>query len=181
MLRLFTTACLMLGIAATAFSQKYVDENTGWSVKDRAYLGLGFGGLGLGTSSVYGKYFSIGATPMVGYMLTKNLSTGMGFEYQYTSYSDIKVKVHQYGWYPYLRYNIADLFVQFDYDWYSVPTSYTNSNEDREIHNRFFAGLGYASRGGGSTAFNILLSYDLIYSNLGPFNSPISLRAFMTF
>lgn len=181
MLRFFTTTCLFLGVAFTAFSQKNVDEQTGWSVKDRAYVGLGFGGLGLGTSSIYGKYFSIGATPLAGYMLTKNLSAGMGFEYQYTSYSDIKIKVHQYGWYPFLRYNISDLFIQVDYDWYSVPTSYTAADQERTIYNRFFSGLGYTSRGGGSTAFNILLSYDLIYSNVGPFNSPISLRAFMTF
>ena len=43
--------------SVTAFSQKYVDDQTGWSFKDRGYLGLGFGGLGLGRSNVYGNYF----------------------------------------------------------------------------------------------------------------------------
>ena len=65
--------------SVTAFSQKYVDDQTGWSFKDRGYLGLGFGGLGLGRSNVYGNYFSIGVTPLVGYMLTKKSFDRAGF------------------------------------------------------------------------------------------------------
>lgn len=181
MLRLIFTACFVLCAALAGFSQKYVDDQTGWSLRERAYVGLGFGGLGLGENSVYGRYFSIGVTPLAGYMLTKNLSTGLGFEYQYTSYADLKVRIHQYGGYPFLRYNISDLFVQVDYDWYSIPTNYYSPEGNREVYKRFFVGLGYSSKGGGSSAFNILLSYDLSYTNLGHFNSPISLRAFMTF
>src|SRR5688572_2720957 len=139
----FCLAILLLLVSVSCFSQKQVDERTGWSLKDRAYLGLGFGGLGLGKNN-FGSYFSIGLTPMAGYMLTKNLSTGLAFEYQYTSYSDIKAKIHQYGWYPFVRYNVYKmLFVQADYDWYSIPL-YLNSDE-RVVLDRFFLGLGYAS------------------------------------
>jgi len=165
----------------SAFSQKDIDDQTGWSFKDRGYLGLGFGGLGLGRSAIYGNYFSIGVTPLAGYMLTKNLSSGLAFEYQYTSYSDLKLKIHQYGWYPFVRYNIWDFFVQLDYDWYSMQANYMSPEKERIILERFFAGLGYSSRGGGRTAFNILVSYDLLYTNTSPFNSPVSIRAFMTF
>jgi hypothetical protein len=130
--------------AVSAYSQREVDENTSWSIKDRAYLGLGFGGLGFGSSSTYGNYFSIGVSPQVGYMLTKNMSTGLGFEYQYTSYSDLDIRNHMYGWYPYLRYNIKDFFLQADYDWYSIDNVLTPET-DRLILDRFFIGAGYAS------------------------------------
>ena len=122
-------------LSLTCFSQKQIDDGSGWSLKDRGYLGLGFGGLGFGTNSLYGSYFSIGLTPMAGYMLTKNLSTGLAFEYQYTSYSDLKLKIHQYGWYPFLRYNIRMFFIQTDYDWYSIQNLAT---DDRVILGRFF-------------------------------------------
>src|SRR5687768_4494314 len=94
----------------TVFSQKDIDDQSGWSIKDRGYFGLGLGGLGVGRSPFYGRYFSIGVTPLAGYMLTKNLSAGLAFEYQYTSYSDLKLKIHQYGGYPFLRYNIREFF-----------------------------------------------------------------------
>jgi hypothetical protein len=173
-------ACLVIllsCISLSCFSQKEVDERTSWSLQDRGYLGLGFGGLGLGTNS-YGTYFSIGVTPMAGYMLTKNLSAGLAVEYQYTSYSNPKTRLHQYGGYPFVRYNIKMFFVQADYDVYSVP--YLNSDE-RAILDRFFVGLGYSSKGGGRSAMNFLLSYDLMYTNTSPFSSPLSVRIFFTF
>jgi hypothetical protein len=176
-----TLLLLVALTSAAAFGQKDVDESTGWSLKERAYLGLGFGGLGLGTNSVYGKYFSIGLTPMAGYMLTKDLSTGLAFEYQYTSYSDLKIKVHQYGWYPFVRYNIKDFFIQADYDWYSIQQDITNQESDRIVLDRFFVGAGYSSRGGGRAAVNFLVSYDLLYTNTSMFSSPVSIRIFMTF
>jgi hypothetical protein len=170
------TCCCM-----SAFSQRDVDERTSWSVKDRGYLGLGFGGLGFGTNSQFGTYFSVGVSPQAGYMLTKNLSTGLAFEYQYTSYSDLHLKNHMYGWYPFVRYNIIkDFFLQADYDWYSIDNVFTPET-DRVTFDRFFVGVGYSSRGGGRSAVNFLASYDLLYTNTSPFNSPLSIRIFMTF
>lgn len=177
--RILFTGVLVVFIQ-TAFAQREVDERTGWSIKERGYLGLGFGGLGLGRSNIYGNYFSIGLTPQVGYMLTKNMSTGLAFEYQYTSYSDLKLKNHLYGWYPFLRYNIRQFFIQTDYDWYSIDNVFT-PQEDREIFERFFVGAGYTSPGRGRSAVNFLVSYDLLYTNTSRFNSPLSIRIFMTF
>lgn len=171
---------VVCGCGFSAFAQKDIDEQSGWSIRERGYLGLGIGGLGLGRSNVYGNYFSIGVTPLAGYMLAKNLSSGLAFEYQYTSYSDLKLKIHQYGWYPFVRYNIRDFFLQADYDWYSFPANVNAPEAGRVIQERFFVGAGYSARGGRS-AFNILISYDLLYTNLSPFNSPLSVRAFMTF
>ena len=171
--------CFTLSFSA-AYCQRDIGERSDWSIKERGYVGLGFGGLGLGRHSVYGNYFSVGLSPMAGYMLTKNLSTGLAFEYQYTSYSDLKLKIHQYGWYPFVRYNIKDFFIQTDYDWYSVE-DFGSPNRDRIILDRFFVGVGYSSRGGGRAATNILISYDLLYTNTSPFSSPLSIRIFLTF
>jgi hypothetical protein len=113
-------------------------------------------------------------------MLTKNLSTGLAFEYQYTSYSDLKLKIHQYGWYPFVRYNIKNFFIQSDYDWYSVE-NFASPTGDRVILERFFMGLGYWSGTGSKVSTNLLLSYDLMYTNTSPFSSPLSIRIFMTF
>lgn len=168
------------------FAQRDVDQNTEWSIKDRGYLGMGFGGLGFG-SSAYGNYFSAGVTPLAGFMLAKNFSGGLAFEYQFTSYSDPKLRLHQYGWYPFLRYNIRNFFLQTDYDWYSIPLVAFSGGKgytaDRVMDERFFVGIGYTSgdpnrRG----AVNFLVSYDFMYTAAtSRFNSPVSIRIFATF
>ncbi len=178
-------ALLLLLCLSTScvLAQRDVDEDTGWSIKERGYLGLGFGGLGLGTHPPYGRYFSIGVSPLAGYMLARNFSGGVGFEYQYTSYSDQKLRIHQYGWYPFLRYNIRNFFLQTDYDWYSIPSlSSSGQTTDRVILDRFFVGVGYTSSDPGSRVqMNFLASYDFLYSNVGSFSSPLSIRIFATF
>lgn len=164
----------------TVFSQRYVDDQSGWSFKDRGYFGLGFGGLGLGRNSMFGRFFSIGVTPMAGYMLMKNLSSGLAFEYHYTNYSDLKLSIHQYGGYPFLRYNIRNFFLQTDYALYSMQADFSATDKTRVILDRYFVGAGYSSQRGRS-AFNMLVSYDLLYTNTSRFSSPVSVRAFMTF
>jgi hypothetical protein len=44
------------------------------------------------------------------------------------------------------------------------------------------AGVGYSSKGGGRTAVNFLVSYDLMYAgSTSRFNSPFTIRIFLTF
>jgi hypothetical protein len=164
-------------ICLTAFSQIQLDEGAGYSLKDRGYLGIGVGGLGFGQSNA-GTYYSIGLTPQAGYMINQYVSSGFAFEYQYTGYPDIHRNITQYGWYPYVRFNIKKFFVQSDYDWYSIPAF--NSGE-RKIFNRFLLGAGYFSQGRGRGGVNFLISYDLLYTANSPFNSPLSIRFFFTF
>jgi hypothetical protein len=161
----------------SAFSQIQVDENTEQSIKDRGFLGIGIGGLGFGSTN-YGTYYSIGVSPMAGYMINQYVSSGFAFEYQYTGYPDIHKNYTRYGWYPFVRFNIKKFFIQSDYDWYSIPA--VNGTE-RKIFNRFLLGAGYFTQGRGRGGANILLSYDLLYTATGPFNSPLNLRFFFTF
>jgi hypothetical protein len=171
---------LLSFMLSVACAQREVDKSTDWSLKERAYMGLGIGGIGLGTSQTYGRYFSIGVTPMVGYMIAKNLSGGVAFEYQYTNYSDLKVTNTVYGWYPFLRYNIQKFFIQADKDWYSLQ-DLSSPDKKRKVFDRFFMGVGYSSKQNEKGSFCILGSYDFQYLNTGPFNSPLSLRMFITF
>src|SRR4051812_43697868 len=161
----------------SAFSQIQVDENTEQSIKDRGFLGIGIGGLGFGSTN-YGTYYSIGVSPMAGYMFNQYVSSGFAFEYQYTGYPDIHQNYTRYGWYPFVRFNIKKFFIQSDYDWYSVPTI---NQTERKIFNRFLLGAGYFTQGRGRGGLNFLVQYDLLYSANSPFNSPLSIRVFMTF
>jgi hypothetical protein len=173
---LLYVACMLYGVSVSG--QIQIDERTPNTIKDRGYLGLGIGGLGLGTSSV-GTYYSIGVTPQVGYMINPYLSPGLAFEYQYVGYTGgVNQHYSQYGWYPYLRFNIKKFFIQTDYDTYYVPV---NFGSDRKVFNRFLLGLGFFTPGRKRGGFNMLISYDVLYTANSPFNSPLSFRAFFTF
>jgi hypothetical protein len=171
---------LLVFFAFSACAQRTMDEETGWSISDRGYAGVGLGGLNFGKSDYLGNYFSIGVSALGGFMLTKNLSTGIGFEYQYTTYPDKKLKNHLYGGYPFVRYNIKNFFLQFDYDLYSVQLDLTTTSE-REMKERAFAGIGFSSSSNGRTFVNFLVSYDFLYTSSSIFSSPLNTRLFFTF
>lgn len=169
----------LLLISTSVFAQREIGESN--SLKDRGYAGVGFGGLAFGSDTYYGRYFSIGASALGGYMLTESLSAGVGLDYQFTSYGDIGLRNHIVGGYPFLRVRVTDFFAQADYAVYTLKANLGTDQEARVQAERFFVGIGYAPRSSGNTTFNILLSYDLLYVPSGPFVSPISLRAFLTF
>lgn len=171
---------ILMLVSASAYAQRELDDES-WSLKNRGYAGLGFGGLNFGTDPYVGKYFTIGGSALGGYMLTENLSTGVGIEYQFTSMGDIGVKMHTVGGYPFLRYRVTDFFAQVDYALYSLEANPGTSFEERVIEERFFVGIGYAPRSNSRATLNALLCYDLLYENRGVFFSPIALRVFVTF
>lgn len=168
-------------VGSQAIAQRDIDEESPMNdFAERAYAGIGFGGLSFGNHSFYGNYFSIGASVLGGYMLTQNLSAGVGFEYQYTSYSDLKLKSHLYGGYPFVRYNIKNFFIQADYDLYSVQVNLADTG-DREMAERMFMGVGFSSPTRGRGYVNFLISYDFLYTSSSIFGSPLNTRLFFTF
>ncbi len=171
---------LLIIVALNAQAQKDIEDDAGWSPLDRGYVGVGLGGFGLGSTTFYGRYFTIGVTGQAGYMLTKNLSVGIGGEYQYTGYSDLKITDQVFGGYPFVRHNIfKQFFVQADYDFYSI--SVDARYNQRRVYERAFIGAGYSSPLGIRGRFNIFLGYDLLYTSSSVFNSPITYRAYFTF
>lgn len=162
-----------------AFAQRYVDESSSYSFKDRGYVGFGLSGLNFGNDRFSGRFFSIGGSAQLGYMVTNNLSTGLGFEYTYTTYSDQNIKNHVYGGYPFIRYNIKNFFLQTDYNLVTFKVD-APGQELKASFERFFAGIGYSSPSGNRAFFNILVSYDFLYTTSSPFASPLSIRFYFT-
>lgn len=173
------TAIILLLLVNICLAQRDFDGGSGWSFKDRGYFGGGLSGLNFGTNQNYGKFFSIGVTGQLGYMLVTNLSVGIGLEYQYESYGDIKVKNHTYGGYPFIRYNIKDFFIQTDYDIMTIKVNFENQSVKQSFE-RFFVGVGYTSTGNGNLQAHILASYDFLYTNTSPFASPLAIRVYVT-
>jgi hypothetical protein len=159
------------------YGQKEIDENTPWSFRDRAYTGLGFGGLSFGNHPYYGSYFSAGLSAVEGFMLTKHLSTGIGVQYNFTSYSKPKAQTHLLGGYPFLRCNIRNFFIQADYSMYQMKGDYVDSSQ--RLADRFLVGAGYYTPG--RPGLNFMIAYDLLYTNTGPWGTPVTTRLFFTF
>ncbi|MBX2967341.1 MAG: hypothetical protein KF845_14440 [Cyclobacteriaceae bacterium] len=163
-----------------AVAQREIYDDGNYSFKERAYVGLGLSGLNFGRDNYYGRFFSIGGSGQLGYMVTKNFSSGVGLEYNYTTYSDIGAKDHVYGWYPFLRHNfLQKFFVQADYDMVTIKVTVPGYNE-KYSYERFFAGLGYYGPAGNRAFMNVLVSYDFLYTNSSPFASPFSIRFYFT-
>jgi hypothetical protein len=170
---------IFLVISSAAFGQRDLDDDS-WSIKNRGFVGFGLTGLSLGSSPSYGKYFTIGVSGQVGYMLTEYLSSGVGVDFEYTSYSDQKLKLYSTGTYPFLRYNIKQFFIQTEYAFYTLKAK-SPTDEEKVNAERFFIGLGYCPDTSSRGKINLLLSYDVLYTNSGLFPSPISIRVFYTF
>jgi len=183
-------ALLMIGlilVAGAAHAQRDIDEDTGWSLKDRIYVGGGFG-LSGGTDYSGYKYFTFSLSPIVGYMITPQLSAGTGITYQYLSYGDLNIKLHQYGVSPFVRYNIKQFFGQVEYNVISTPYVIVDNNgvyaSRRATYDRLLEGIGVAQPIGERAKINLLAMYDLLYTSdrsQSPFGSPWVLRVFFSY
>ncbi len=181
-MRVLISFLLLVSIVFQLKAQRDVDDDASWSFRDRAYTGLGLGGLGLGQSAFLGRYFTVGVSAQQGYMITKGLSSGVGFEYQYTNFSDLRVTQQQYGVYPFIRQNVfRQFFVQADYNWFWISATERANVAKGGPFERFFLGAGYSTQAGRRGYMNFLISYDFLYTNTSIFGSPISTRLFFTF
>jgi hypothetical protein len=173
---------LLMCIAGYAQAQRQIDEQSSWSLKDRIYVGGGFG-LNGGSDTWGNKYFTFSLSPVIGYMITPNFSAGSGISYTYLGYSSpVNVTIHQYGISPFVRYNIKQFFGQLEYNVISTPLYIDQSN--RKTYDRLLAGIGISQPVGDRTSLNLVAMYDLIYSNdrtQSPFASPWVFRVFFTF
>lgn len=163
------------------FAQREIGEDTGWGLKDRMYVG---GGLGMDAGRDFNgnRYFYAQVSPILGYMLTPKLSTGLGINYTYIKYTDLNLSTYQYGGNPFLRYNVTpELFAITEYNFISVDPDILNDNDKRKVFDRFLLGAGYIQRIGTRGAINFVALYDLKFSNTGPFGSPWVFRVFFSF
>lgn len=169
----------VLVLPLVVMAQREINPS-GWALNDRAYLGFGLSGLNLGYDAFAGRFFSIGASGQLGYMLTTHLSAGAGLEYNYTTYQDAGIKHFMYNAFPFIRHNIGNFFLQAEYNLVTIKIRERGVGEASGNFERLFGGIGYTSPSGRGTYFNILVSYDFLYTNSSPFASPLSIRFFFT-
>jgi hypothetical protein len=178
MKRLGWIVVLMLGAVST-FGQGF----SGQPADKKFYFGGG-GSFGSGTNSYSFRYTYYSLFPIVGYRITPQFSAGTGVNYQHYSYPDLGATYSQYGFSPFLRYNVSQLFFQSEYDIISSP-AYDNAGNAlaRQTYNRLLFGVGYTQpfSDTGRGAINAMAMYDVLYKQPSVFNSPIVLRVFVTF
>jgi hypothetical protein len=174
---------LLMCVSLFSIAQREIDEDTPHKFKDRFYLGGGFG-LNSGTD-IYGNgYFFIALNPVIGYMITPKLSSGLGINWQRISYDRPSVTLDQFGLSPFARYNFDQLFAYAEYNYISTP-AYNPSRgnyESRAIFNRFLVGLGYSQPIGKRGSINVVGMYDVLYRpEQRIFGSPWVYRVFFSF
>jgi hypothetical protein len=165
------------------FAQRDVDDQSDW--KDRIYFGGG-GGFSAGTNQIGSRYFSFTLTPVVGYMVTTQMSVGSGVVYQRTTFpDDFNYSFVQYGLMPFVRYNFNELFLTAEYNYINSPLLLRTASgfvvEDRMYTDRLLFGAGYSKPVGQRMRINAVAMYDVLYQRPSVFNSPWVFRVFFSF
>jgi hypothetical protein len=168
----------MLFISMNCLAQRDVDERSGWSLSERMYFGGGMG-LNTGVDAFGNRFFYVGLNPIVGYMVNNQFSVGTGVTWQHLNYSDLEIKINQYGVSPFARYNFGQLFAYGEYMYISTPTLF---NTNRRGFDRMLLGLGYTQPLGRRGAINGMALYDVFYNEAErAFASPWVFRVFFSF
>lgn len=172
---------ILIVLAQPVFAQREVDEDADW--KDRVYFGGG-GGFNGGTSNGI-RYWSISVTPIVGYMVTSQMSVGTALAYQRTTYQDFDFNYVQYGVMPFVRYNFNDFFLTAEYNYINLPDVTSSgssfSSGDRMFRSRMLLGAGYSQPLGDRARLNAMALYDVLYTQPSVFQSPWVFRVFFSF
>jgi hypothetical protein len=173
----YLTYLLFIIYSSASFAQVVIDDQSKPSFMNRVYVG---GGLGLsgGTDTYGNQYFYYAINPIIGYMITPKFSAGTGLSWQRYTYSQVDLKIDQYGVSPFVRYNFSQLFAYGEYNLFNTPTYYSNV---RATYDRLLLGLGYSQPLGRRGSINGMALYDVIYkSSERVFASPWVFRVFFT-
>jgi hypothetical protein len=148
------------------------DEEKRGFKKERIFIGSS---LSLGIS---GDAFQIGASPEIGYSLTKWLDAGIGFNINYASYR------YQYFTDQYLNYGIASvvriwpvdfLFISAipEYNWIDITRKYVDNNiaseSDKFNAGSLLLGAGYGKRIVGRAYSYFALMFDALNNKYSPY------------
>ncbi len=149
-------------------------KNNGGYDADKLIIG---GGMNLGFGNGYTR---VGASPIVGYRLTKHFSAGVGLGYQYYKYpydefhSIYMNIVYPNLWARYFVYRNIFLSANYEYDIISLKSPldrYGNFNETSEkaTNNCMLLGVGFKQPLGGRVSFYGELYYDLLQGQYSPY------------
>jgi len=174
---------LLMCVSLFSVAQREIDEDTPHKFKDRFYLGGGFS-LNSGRDNYGNNFFLINVNPVVGYMITPQLSSGLGANWQRISLDRPSATLDQFIVSPFLRYNFSQLFAYGEYNYVSSPAFNRNTGkyEDRAVFSQFLIGLGYSQPIGKRGAINVAGLYNVLYNpEERIFPSPWVYRVFFSF
>ncbi|MCU0339026.1 MAG: hypothetical protein MUE30_04020 [Spirosomaceae bacterium] len=146
----------------------------------------------------FGNFTSIGVSPVAGFQATERLSLGGGLSYQYSSFRDPffpsapRQRFSNYGGRVFGMFNVfQNINLNAEYESLNVPYNDYGASGivRRKWLNSAMVGASYSTPTGGrfARAFNIMVLYNLSYSNLVnpsdpriniyPTSSPLVIRA----
>ncbi|MFC2123928.1 hypothetical protein ACFLU5_03875 [Bacteroidota bacterium] len=142
--------------------------------KERVYFGGSFGG-SFGTIT----YFDV--SPVVGYMIRRNLSGGVGITYQYYNDKSIDYTTNIYGGRVFVRQNFRfmkiPLFAYAEYEnvnyEYIVQITQDGLITRREWIPGILIGGGFFQQIGKRSGFMIAVLYYVLYNERSPYNNPV--------
>jgi hypothetical protein len=121
------------------------EEKEPFDLMKKLFIG-GSASLGFQSSRYYGNYFNIGASPLLGYKLTKFLAIGPGLIYQF--YNMGGYKVHDYGLKGFGQVTIyKSILAHFEHS--VVNTQDFRVNAQGQVVDRYRTQLGTTLVGGG--------------------------------
>ena len=178
---------LFLFITSSALAQfrqnKSQQQSSGSSsLMDRIYF-AGGGNFGSGTNLNGLRYTYYSLFPTIGYKLQPNVILGVNISYTRYSFPDViapyRNSYTQFGYAPFVRYSIQQLFFQLEYD--RINSNTLDVSQPTKTYERLLVGIGYRMPLGKRSAVNAMFLYDLLYQSAGPFLSPFVYRVFFSF
>jgi hypothetical protein len=139
--------------------------------EERHYAG---GSLGL----QFGNVINLSISPHYGYFLTKRLSVGLGFTYQYYDNASSRLSLHIYGGSAFARFDIIDqLYLHAEYEMLTYKTDLFSPVRDMEqiFSENALLGAGYRQFISSFTKSNayIMLLYNFNETQYTPYMNPV--------
>ena len=171
----------LLIVGINSYCQVDIEEGEKPSFLERTYVGGSF-------NVQFGNYTVVYISPVVGYMITRSLSGGVGITYQYvkSSYNNFSYETNTYGGRLFLRQNIKflklPLFAYSEYESLNIEYPLSATELTREWYDRLFIGGGLFQPLGRRGGFYILVMYDILdRGTQSIYSSPWEYRIGFTF
>lgn len=181
------TIILLVFFSVSVFGQVEIDKEEKPPFKDRIYFGGGF-------SATFGDITSVYVSPIVGYMITRGLSGGVGITYQYykNNWYEPAYESHSYGYRLFLRQNLnfipkLPLFVIAEHESLNFEAAILDPSTgeyelSRAWYPRLNLGAGIFTPFGKRGGFYFAVMYDVVYSgSTSAYNSPWVYRIGVSF
>jgi hypothetical protein len=157
-------------------------EGEGMSLRDRIYVGGGFG-------AAFGDNAFVNLSPIIGYRITPKLSSGLRLTYQYRSFKDFysgkRYNSNDFGIGVFARMMLfGPVFAQAEYEYLNYEYFTSIDTKERLGFNSFMLGGGIIQPIGKRAAFFVTALYNFSYRNDStepqPYGNPLILRVGFT-